>query len=217
MDFAAARRNMVNSQVRTNDVSDLRIQTVLETIPRERFLPAEVRAQAYVEREIAYAPGRTLLKARDFSKLLDAAEITPSDLILDVACGSGYSTAVLAGLGEMVVGLEGSEAACATAQEILAELGVTNAAVVAGEPPKGAPSQGPFDVIFIGGAIAREPEDLLRQLKDGGRLAAIRRIGGVAHGVVWRRDGEAVAARTVFDSGATAILPEFTATREFRF
>ncbi len=217
MDYAEARKHMVNSQVRTSDVTDLRLQAALETVPRERFLPAELKGQAYVEREIAYAPGRTLLRARDFAKLAAAADIGPGDLVLDVACGAGYSTAVLAGVAEMVVAVEADEALAAGAQETLSEIGIDNAAVVAGDPAKGAPSQGPFDVIFIGGAIGVEPEALLTQLKEGGRLAAIRRTDGVSRGVIYRRAGDAFAARTVFDASTASVLPEFQAPKTFKF
>lgn len=217
MDYAEARKHMVNSQVRTSDVTDLRIQVALETIPREKFLPAELKAQAYVEREIPYAPGRQLLTARDFSKLIAAADIGPEDLVLDVACGSGYSTAVLANLAEMVVAVEASEALAAAAQENLSELGVNNAAVVVADPAKAAADQGPFDVIFIGGVIVREPEALLPQLKEGGRLAAIRRTNGVSRGVIYSRAGDAFAARAVFDASASAVLPEFQVPKTFSF
>ena len=103
MDFKAARLRMVNSQVRTNDVTDLRLQEALETVPRETFLPSALRDQAYVERELAYAPGRTLLTVRDFAKLADAADPQDGDLALNVAAGCGYSAAVLAQLVDMVV------------------------------------------------------------------------------------------------------------------
>ncbi|MEQ8934563.1 MAG: protein-L-isoaspartate O-methyltransferase [Amphiplicatus sp.] len=217
MDYAEARKHMVNSQVRTSDVTDLRLQLALESIPRERFLPAELKDQAYVEREIAYAPGRTLLRARDFAKLAAAADIGPEDLVLDVACGAGYSTAVLAALAETVIAVEADEALAAGAQETLSDIGIDNAAVVAGDPAKGAPSQGPFDVIFIGGAISVEPEALLRQLKEGGRLAAIRRTDGVSRAVIYRRAGEGFAARTVFDAATASVLPEFQAPKTFKF
>jgi protein-L-isoaspartate(D-aspartate) O-methyltransferase len=217
MDYKAARKHMVESQVRTNDVTDLRVQTVMETVPREAFLPGEMRDQAYIEREIAYAPGRRLLTARDFSKLVDAVDPQSGDIVLDVACGSGYSTAVLANLSEMVVAVEADEGLASLAQENLQALDITNAAVIVGNPAEGAAGQGPFDIIFVGGAIAVEPKSLLDQLKDGGRLAAIRREGGVSRGVVYQKSGGAVAARIVFDAGTAAILPEFSAPKTFTF
>lgn len=216
MNLRDARRKMVEGQVRTNDVTDLRLQAAIEKTPREIFLPEDLRAQAYVEHDIAYAPGRRLLVARDFAKLLAAADPKSSDLVLDVACGSGYSSAVLAALAEMVVGVERDEGLAARAQANLSELGAVNSAVIVGDPAQGAPEQGPFDLIFIGGAIAVEPTTLLAQLKDGGRLAAIRRENGVSRGVVWRKDG-AVAAREVFDAAAAHALPEFQPPKRFVF
>lgn len=215
--FATARRNMVEGQVRANDVTDRRLQSAMETIPRELFLPAELRARAYVERELEYAPGRRLIAPRDFAKLAHAAAIAPGEVVLDVACGTGYSTAVLASLCEMVVGVEADEALAGKAQENLETLGVANAAVIAADPTAGAPSQGPFDVVFIAGAIAVEPAALLEQLKDGGRLAAIRHQGGVSRGVVWLKTGGAIAARAVFDAAARDVLPEFAAPKSFVF
>lgn len=217
MDFKTARRHMVESQVRPNDVTDLRLQAALETTPREVFLPSELRAQAYVERELEYAPGRRLLTVRDFAKLVAAAEPQADDLVLNAVCGSGYSTAVLAQLTEMVVALESDEALCAGAQDTLNQLGCSNGAVIAGDPWRGAADQGPYDVIFIDGVIEREPEELLKQLKDGGRLAAIMRKGGVSRGVVYTRSGEAVSYAEKFDAAARTVLEGFEAEKGFVF
>lgn len=217
MDFEAARRHMVDSQVRPNDVTDLRIQRAMEVTPREIFLPMELRDQAYIEREIRYAPGRHLLRARDFAKLVAAAEPRPGDLVLNVVCGSGYSTAILAQLTEMVVSLENDEEMAARAQENLTSLDLNNAAVIAGDPETGAAGQGPFDLIFIGGVIERKPERLLKQLKDGGRLAAIQRIDGVSRAVIYRRNGDAVARREIFDAAAQSVIPGFEAEKAFTF
>lgn len=217
MDFVQARKNMVASQVRTNDVTDLRLQAALESAPRELFLPADVRPLAYVEREVAFAPGRRLLTPRDFAKLLAAADVRSHDLVLDVACGTGYSTAVLAQLAEMVVGLEPDEGLAQAAGANLSALGVTNAAVIVGDPAAGAPKQGPFDLIFIGAGIEVEPVHLLGQLKEGGRLAAIIRLGGVFRGALYRRSGSAFAPVPVFDASTKTVLPQFSAPKTFRF
>lgn len=208
---------MVASQVRPNDVTDLRIQRALEAIPRELFLPPELRVQAYVDREIPYAAGRSLITPRDFAKLLAALEIKPTDLILDVACGSGYSTAVLSLLGEMVVAVEDDQALAAKAQQNWSEAGVVNAALVAGEPWRGAPQQGPFDVIMIAQAIEIEPKLLLEQLQDGGRLGAVMRRGDVAKGVVWRRSGGVSGWREIFDASARVAPAGFTRPKAFVF
>jgi protein-L-isoaspartate(D-aspartate) O-methyltransferase len=217
MDFEVSRKHMVDSQVRTNDVTDPRIQRAFELVPRERFLPAELRAQAYVDREVVYAPGRSMPTARDFSKLLDALDIQPSDLILDVACGSGYSTAILASLGEMVVAIERDEPMAAAAQDNWSAIGAVNAAVVVGNPPLGAVKQGPFDVIVIGQAIEVEPAALLKQLKEGGRLGAFWLQGGVAKGCVWRRSGAAAGKAEIFDASVRTVLEGFTRPKTFVF
>ncbi len=217
MDYQAARQHMVDSQVRTNDVTDLRIQTAMEQTPREAFLPVELRDQAYVEREIAYAPGRLLLRARDFSKLVAAAEPHPGDIVLNAVCGSGYSTAILAQLVEMVVAIESDEKLASSAQETLASLGFSNAAVITGDPWEGAPDQGPFDLIFVGGAIEKQPDKLLAQLKDGGRLATILRKDGVSRGGVYRRSGEAVAFTEFFDAATSAVIAGFDMPKAFVF
>jgi protein-L-isoaspartate(D-aspartate) O-methyltransferase len=217
MDYEAARRHMVENQIRTNDVSDLRVLAMLESVPREKFLPPELRNQAYVEREISYAPGRRLLTARDFSKLLMAADVRPEDAVLDVACGAGYTTAILSGLAETVVALESEESLVARAQENLLALGVENASVIVGGLAAGAPKQGPFDVIFIGAAIEREPDALLSQLGEGGRLATILRRGGVSRGAIYTKSGGAVSVRAVFDATAASVLSAFEKPKTFVF
>jgi len=217
MDYQAARRHMVESQVRPNDVADHRIHSAMETTPREAFLPVELRDQAYVEREIEYAPGRRLLRARDFAKLLAVAEPTSGDLVLVPVCGSGYAPAILAALCEMVVGLDSDEALAARAQETLTALDIDNAAVIAGAPWDGVAEQGPFDLIFLGGAVERRPVKLLDQLKDGARLATIMRQGGVSRGGVFRRSGEVFSFKESFDAATTAILPGFEKSKAFAF
>lgn len=217
MDFVAARKHMVDSQVRPNDVTDPRLQRAFETIPRERFLAAELRAQAYVDREVVYAPGRSLPTARDFAKLLDALDILPSDLILDVSCGAGYSTAILSMLGEMVVAVEKDEKFASDAQETLGAIGAVNTAVIAADPREGAAKQGPFDVIVISQAIETEPQALLKQLKDGGRLGAFVRRDGVSKGCVWRRSGAAAGMTEIFDASVRTVLEGFTRPKTFVF
>ena len=217
MDYKEARKHMVDSQVRPNDVTDLRIQRAFEVTPREIFLPAELKPQAYVDREVAYAPDRSMISARDFSKLLAALEIEPGDLVLDVACGSGYSSAILAQLSEMVVAIENDETLSAKAQDNWGQIGVVNAAVVNADPVIGAPKQGPFDAIVIAGVIEVEPSSLLAQLKDGGRLGAILRRGDVAKGVIWRRSGSAFGLTEAFDAAARRTLKGFTRPKAFVF
>ena len=217
MDFKKARRHMVDSQVRPNDVTDLRLLAAMEEIPREVFLPTELRNQAYVEHDVGFAQGRYLLRARDFAKLVSAAAPKSNDLVLNAVSGSGYSTAVLSHLVEMVVAVEKNEELSSKAEENLTTLGVSNAAVIVGDPAQGAPKQGPFDLIFIGGAIEVEPTSLLQQLKDGGRLAALKLRDGLVRGVVIHRTGDVFAESVAFDAASQLVLPEFKAEKSFVF
>jgi len=217
MDYTAARQAMVDSQIRPNDVTDHRLLQAFETTPREVFLPSALRPQAYVEKELAVEEGRSLLTARDFSKLLQSVDINPGDLILDVASGCGYSTAVLAGLGEMVVAVESNEALATSSEAALAELDITNAAVITGDPVTGAESQGPFDVVILAALIQNPPETLLSQLKEGGRLATLLDDHGVARGVVFHKNKGVICKTNHFAASARQVLPGFEKDKEFVF
>ena len=217
MDFDAARRHMVDSQVRPNDVTDLAIINALSTVQREQFLPSSIRQQAYVERELSYGDGRCLVTARNFAKLLEAATPTRKDLALDIGCGGGYSTAVLARLCEMVVAVESDEALAAKAQEIWSSHEIDNAAVVEADLAAGAKGQGPFDLIVIAAAVEDVPQALLAQLKDGGRLATFLMQDGVCRGVLVVRSKNTFTVKPQFDATARAVLPGFEATKSFTF
>ena len=217
MDFEYARRVMVDSQVRPNDVTDISIQTALLSAPREEFLPSTFRQQAYVERELNYADGRSLVTARDFAKLLSIAEPSKTDLVMDVACGGGYSTAVLAQLCEMVVAVEPTEALAEQAQAAWSDQDLDNAVVISTDPTNGAKDQGPFDLIFIASAVEHVPEALLSQLKDGGRLATFLRQDGVSKGVLISRSNQNISCTAYFDATASHVLPGFEAPKSFSF
>ncbi|MEO0399571.1 MAG: methyltransferase domain-containing protein [Pseudomonadota bacterium] len=218
MDFETARRLMVDSQVRPNDVPDARIQDALFAVAREEFLPAGLKDQAYVEKEIAYSGDRSLVTARDFAKLLAAAQIGPNDLVLDVAFGAGYSTAVLAHLCAMVVAVDADEEASAAAEAQWSEMALTNAAAITGDPLKGAASEGPFDVILMAFATEVLPDALKAQLSpDGGRLAAILRINGVSKGVCLVRAGDTYTLTEHFDATAALVPSTCRAPAEFAF
>lgn len=217
MDFAAARKHMVDCQVRPNDVTDLALQMALETAPREAFLPDHLKDQAYVERELVFAPGRRLLTPRDFAKLVAAAEIVPGEAVLDVACGGGYSTAILALIGAKVVAVEPDAALAASARSALARQGFAGVEVLEKAAAAGAPDKGPFDVILFASVIEREPETLLTQLKENGRLAVIRRAEGVSRGLVYTRKGTVATPRAIFDASTSAVFPGLEAPRAFAF
>jgi len=216
MDYEIARHNMVESQVRTNDVTDRRIISAMESLPRERFVPKSLRPLAYMGEPLEVSEGRYLLDPRTLSKLIHAADIESGDLVLDVGCATGYSTAVLAALAETAVGLESDSDLADEAGRLLTDLGIDNTAVIKGPLTGGAPAQGPFDVIFINGGVEEVPETLTGQLKEGGRLAAVvlgRRLGKAE---VFVRAAGVVSSRTEFDA-TIPLLPGFQRVTAFTF
>lgn len=218
MDFAAARKHMVDSQVRPNDVTDFALQSAMETLPREDFVPSNRKALAYAEMGIALFDGRWLLQARDFSKLIHAAGIKKGDLVLDVGCGFGYSSAVIASLAGMVVALEEDAEIAAKAEEKFGKLGIDNAVSVSGALSDGVVDQGPYDVITIAnGGIAERPEKLLAQLKPGGRLVAIVVSGGIGRAMVYTRAADGIGDRAAFEAQPPGILPGFAKSAVFTF
>ena len=215
-DFAAAREAMVDTQVRTSDVTRYSIIDAMLRVPRELFVPKARRDLAYAEAEIPLAPGRAMPTARVLAKMLDAAEITRGDLVLEIAPGTGYSTALIARMAATVVAIEPDEGLAEQATEALQRLEAVNAVVTHGEATAGDPAHGPFDVIFINGAVERVPDGLTDQLKDGGRLVAIFLERGVGQCRVVLRVGDTLATRYAFDATAP-LIPGFEAKRVFAF
>jgi len=220
IDFAAARANMVECQVRPNDVTDMRIQQAMARIPREAFLPRSQQSLAYMGEHVPVGEGRFLLEPRCFAKLLQAARIDPSDAVLDIGCATGYSSAVLADLADAVVGLECDQELARMAGEALAEMGVDNAAVMTTDLAGGCPDQGTFDVIFLNGAIEIEPSTLLDQLKDGGRLVAVLAGKTGNHACLFTKTvhgGEEIIDKQVVFDASSPVLPGFERPEKFVF
>ncbi len=215
-DFAAARSFMVDSQIRTADVTSHSLIHALSEVPRELFVPKALREVAYAEAEIPIAPGRALPAPRALGKMLDAAGISSADLVLEIAPGTGYSTAVIARLAAAVVAIEPDAALAKQAADTLQRLQAVNAVVSAGEATAGDPAHGPYDVIFVNGAVEQLPQALTDQLKDGGRLVAIFLERGVGKCRVMLRVGDEVAARYAFDATAP-LIPGFETKRVFAF
>lgn len=201
---------MIDSQVRPNDVTDRRLISAMASVAREAFVPASRRASAYADVMVETGPGRWLAAARDFSKLLNSLGIRETDRVLDIAAGTGYSTAVIAKLAGSVVSLEQDEAAAAVIRQ-----NVPGADVVAGPLKAGVAAKGPFDAIFVNGAVEEVPQTWLEQLAEGGRLAVVVAEGGVRRARLYTRSGGKAAYLTPFDT-AIPMLPGFEKAAEFR-
>lgn len=214
-DFAAARRHMVDGQLRTTDVNDLRILTAMDEVPRERFLPPAFAGVAYLDMAPPVGVGaRTLLKPMMLAKMIQAAEITNTDKVLDIGCATGYGAAVLVRIAGHVVALEQDPGLAQTATTALA--GEAKISVVTGPLQVGWPSGGPYDVILVEGAAEVVPPALIQQLADGGRLVVVEGSGPGAKATVYRRCGEDIGTRAVFDAAA-GLLPGFEKPLEFAF
>ena len=199
-DYAQQRTNMVDAQVRANDVTNPGIHAAMREVPRERFVPQSRRAMAYADAAVEVAPQRHLLDPRTFSKLLQLVEIRSSDTVLDVGCATGYSSAVLARLAKSVVALEQDADLVRVAVEALASAGVGNATVVQGQLAGGCKDRAPYDVIFVNGGIQEPPQALLAQLAEGGRLAGILQTGAQGHAELYVKQHGRVGARADFDA-----------------
>jgi protein-L-isoaspartate(D-aspartate) O-methyltransferase len=215
-DYAAAREAMVDRQVRPSDVTRYPIIEAMLAVPREDFVPDALRPVAYLGEHVPLGPGRVLLDPRVFAKLLDALNVGPRDLVLDLGCGLGYSTAVLARMAEAVVAIEPDAAMAAEAEALLARHAVDNAVVIAGPLAGGRAEHGPFDAMIFEGAIEVLPELLAGQLKPGGRVAAIVVDGSRGQARLGIRAGNGIAWRRIFDATAP-VLPGFAATKAFEF
>lgn len=214
VDFASRRTTMVDTQVRPNDVTKFPIIEAMLAVPREAFVPGPKREAAYVGENIEIAPGRVVLEARTLAKMLDALDIQPDEMVLDIGCGLGYSAAVIARLAEAVVAVEEDPDLAREAQATLSVEGADNAAVIEAPLATGAAKHGPYDVIMIEGAAETVPQAIIDQLKEGGRIACLFMEGalGVAR-VGLKREGR-VTWRFAFNAAAP-VLPGFTAERGF--
>ena len=220
IDCALQRTNMVESQIRTSDVTDRRILRAMAALPRERFVPPSLTALAYMDEAISLydvthrGPARRMLSPRTLAKLIQLAQVEPTDRVLNVGAGRGYGAAVLARLAATVVALEcDSELAAAAVAALKTEKNVT---VVPGATQTTALAQGVFDVIVLEGAISAAPASLLSQLKVGGRLVAVLNDQGFGRATIWRRQGDTFGQTTAFEAAITP-LPGFERAAKFTF
>jgi protein-L-isoaspartate(D-aspartate) O-methyltransferase len=217
-DFERRRLTMVETQIRPNEVTEIRLLAALRALPRELFVPPDLRAVAYMDEAIQVfpsvdgAPPRFLLAPMVLARLVQLAAVEPGDTVLDVGCATGYSTAVLASLGRDVIGLEPEPALAASARQALRQVGIANASIVEGPLELGHRQAGPYDVIVLNGSVPALPERLAAQLTEGGRLAAILSagagLGSQGKAYLFIKAGGEVSGVPHFDAGARP-LPGF--------
>jgi protein-L-isoaspartate(D-aspartate) O-methyltransferase len=228
MALSAERRStMVDCQVRTFDVTDKDVLARMLEVPREIFVPEKLEPVAYSDLPLEIEPGdasekpRFLLPPLVLARLIQGAIVTASDKVLDVASGTGYTAALLAGLAARVVALESDRVLHDQARDNFSRLALTNVQTVLGPLGKGAPAEAPFNVIVINGAAEANLEPLFAQLKPCGRLVAILRQPGDPSGraskaVCFDRVQGATGYRVLFDASAP-VLPAFRREEQFTF
>ena len=217
-DFALARRNMVEGQLRPNRVNDAGLLAALGELPRERFLPEGLRSVAYADDDVPLGNGRFMMEPMVLARLIQILQPQNGDKALVVAAGLGYGAAILARLTKSVVAVETDAALAATAAKTLQELGVSGVEQMAGPAEQGASTSGPYDIVLIEGAVPEVPQAIADQLAEGGRLATViadpSGALGVAH--LFVKQGGVMSGRPLFDAG-TPLLPGFARPARFTF
>lgn len=204
-DYTSRRTMMVDTQVRPSDVTKFPIIDAMLSVPREAYVPDNKREAAYIGENLAIGGDRVMLEPRTLAKMLDVLDVQPSHVALDVACGLGYSTAVLAQLCDFVVALEDDESRAQEAQSILSEHGVDNAAVMAGVLQDGVAKSAPYDIIMVQGGVEEVPQPLLAQLREGGRIACIFLEGNLGVVRVGHKIDGSVNWRYAFNASAPVL------------
>ena len=216
-DHAAARRNMVSGQIRTNRVTDERLIDAMEEIPRERFVPHAKRGVAYVDEDVEIAAGRYLMEPMVLARLIQEANVAADDMVLDVGCGTGYAAAVMSRLAGTVIALDVDGSLAEEAERTLGAVGADNAIVVTGPLAEGHSQQAPYDVILLGGAVDRLPQALADQLAEGGRIVGVlRETGGVGQATLWARHRGVLSSRGLFEASLPP-LPGIARPVSFEF
>jgi protein-L-isoaspartate(D-aspartate) O-methyltransferase len=222
MDYQSARTKMVDSQIRTTDVTSHSVLSAFLTVPKEVFVPEKLRALAYTDCDIEIAPvrnglgARFIMEASPMAKLLQLADIRPTDNVLEIGAGTGYGSAILGQLAGTVLSVESDAELAETARSTQVTLGYGNVSVVTGELSKGFASNGPYDVIFLHGCVDVLPEALFAQLADGGRLVAVVGQGNASRAHLYVKEGQIVSERPSFNT-AVKPLPGFAKVAEFVF
>lgn len=222
IDFELARTKMVDNQIRTTDVTSHAVLDAFQAVAREDFVPSKSRALAYIDDDIAItqrsatAQQRFVMEPSPLAKLLQLADVNKDHVVLEIGCGTGYASALLSLLADSVVALECDEELAEQAAETLSRLGYDNVAVVTGDLANGYPPEGPYDVIFVGGAVETLPKELFEQMRDGGRLVVVEGQGNASRANLYVREGGYTSPRHGFNTSVKP-LPGFAKTEEFEF
>ena len=207
MNIEQARFNMIEQQIRPWDVLDKGVLGLLAEVRREDFVPPAYRALAFVDTEVPLGEGERMLAPRVEARLLQDLQVQRHERVLEIGTGSGFMAALLGHRAQSVITLEVKPALAQTATENLRRSGASNVTVVQADGVHGYASEGPFDAILLSGSVSKVPEDLLKQLKPGGRLVAIEGDEPVMEAVRYTANADGTFARLgLFDLKAERLL-----------
>lgn len=168
--LAHQRRIMVEADLVGRGIRDTRVVKAMDKVPREEFVAAEFREQAYEDRPLPIGEGQTVSQPYIVAVTLAALSLQGPEVVLEVGTGSGYQTALLAELADHVYSIERHDALAQQARRVLGRLGYRNVEIAVGDGTRGFPERAPFDVIVVSAAAPRIPHDMFSQLREGGRM-----------------------------------------------
>ncbi|MEK0082314.1 protein-L-isoaspartate O-methyltransferase family protein [Benzoatithermus flavus] len=216
IDYAVARHNMVENQLRPNQIDDPRVLDAMGEIPRELFVPKALRGVAYSDEDLDLGQGRFLIEPLALAKLIQAASPRSEDVALVVGDVTGYAAAVLSRLVATVFLLVPPAVATEPVETLLSELGCDNVVLRQGDAMAGHPAQAPYDLILLAGSVPSIPSALIDQLAENGRLVAVVEHGRSGKVTVARKVNGAVGRLTPFDARIFR-LPGFKVEAGFQF
>lgn len=218
-DYTAMRRNMIDCQLRTNNVTDARLLHAIEQTSREAFVHKSRAEMAYMDRPVALddgISGRVLNPPLSTALLLNAAQIRPSDTVLLIGAATGYAAMLLSQLAARIVAVDDDAALIALAQTQITQAGLQNVELVTAPMIDGYAPAAPYDVVVIDGAIEHLSDGIISQLVDGGRIVSGYRLGPVTQLVSGIKRDSTVALHAFMDT-EIAVLLAFTRKSEFVF
>ena len=207
-DHSARRTMMVDTQVRPSDVTKFPIIEAMLHMPRELFVPDSLVEAAYTGENLKVSDTRSLLDPRTLAKLLDALDVTDRELVLDIGCATGYSSALLARMAQAVVAVEEDDALAESAEQALPQVGAETVVIHKGKLAEGAPDHAPYDAMILQGGVEEFPRALVGQLREGGRVICLFMNGALGVARLGVRQGDQIAWRDVFNAAAP-VLPGF--------
>lgn len=215
-DYATARENMVENQLRPSDIHDPLVIEAFRKVPREIFLPTRLRSVAYQDEDIDLGNGRHLIEPLVLARLMQSSRPSAEDVALVVGCDTGYAAAMLSSLVATVFLLVPDHEAVAPIESRFDEFGFDNIVVQVGRAADGLAKQAPFNLILLAGSVVEPPAALLDQLDDGGRLGVVVELGRAGKVTVFEKVGDVLGRRQPYDA-RTPPIPELVPRAVFSF